>query len=153
MTAARLARGDEAEEVIRLATIMYQAMGVDPSASEWRAEAARMIRERVGSDDCAVFVSEESGRPVSCGGVTVTTRLPGPGVPSGRFAYIQWMATDPSFRRRGHARAVFEAILAWLRERGVRNVELHATPDGEPLYRAYGFDDPRYPQLRAGLEG
>jgi ribosomal protein S18 acetylase RimI-like enzyme len=63
------------------------------------------------------------------------------------------MATDPDHRRSGHARAVFEAILAWLGERCVGNVELHATVEGEPLYRAYGFYSPRYPQLRARLEG
>ena len=90
---------------------------------------------------------------MSCGGVTVATRLPGPGVPTARYGYVQWMAIDPMYRRRGHARAVFEALLDWLREHGVHNVELHATPEGEPLYRSYGFDDPRYPQLRAGLEG
>jgi GNAT superfamily N-acetyltransferase len=149
---ARPARPEDADDVIRLASIMYEAMGLDHSPPEWRANAERMIRERSGGEDCAVFVSEDGGRVVSCGGVTVATRLPGPGNPSARSAYIQWMATDPGHRRRGHARAVFEAILAWLREQGVANVELHATPEGEPLYRSHGFDDPRYPQLRGGLE-
>jgi len=150
---ARLARPDEAADVIRLASIMYGAMGLDVSPPEWRENAERTIRERNGSDDCTVFVVEDEGRIVSCGGVTVATRLPGPGVPTARYGYVQWMATDPMYRRRGHARAVFEALLDWLREHGVHNVELHATPEGEPLYRSYGFDDPRYPQLRAGLEG
>ena len=107
-------------------------------------------------DDCAVFVAEDEEAPghlVALGGVTVGTRLPGPGAPTARFAYIQWMVTEPSHRRRGHARAILEAILGWLREQGVRAAELHATPTGEPLYRAHGFHDPRYPQLRAGLEG
>ena len=88
MSSARPARPEEAGEVIRLASIMYEAMGLDPSHPEWRASAERMIRDRTGSDDC-----------------------------------------------------------------DVRNVELHATPEGAPLYRSYGFAGPRYPQLRAGLEG
>ncbi|MFN2545136.1 MAG: GNAT family N-acetyltransferase [Actinomycetota bacterium] len=149
----RFARPQDAERVIALASSMYESMGLDVTRPEWRAEAERMIRERSGGDDCAVFVSEVDGEPVACGGVTLTTRLPGPGVPNARYAYIQWMVTDPAHRRRGHGRAVFEAILAWVRGRGVRNAELHATSEGEPLYRAFGFDDPRYPQLRAGLEG
>ena len=138
--------------MVRLASIMYEAMGLDVAAPEWRAEAERVVRERAGGDDCAVFVVEEDARVVACGGVTITTRLPGPGNPTARYGYIQWMVTEPEHRRKGHARAVFEAILAWLRERGVRNLELHATPEGEVLYRQFGFDDPRYPQLRAGLE-
>ena len=148
----RLATGEDAQHIIELAAIMYRAMGLDADHPEWRATADRMIRERNGSDECAVFVSDDGGRVVACGGVTTTIRLPGPGNPTARYGYIQWIVTDPGARRRGHARAVFEAILSWLRERGIRNVELHATPEGEPLYRAFGFDGPRYPQLRAGLE-
>jgi hypothetical protein len=30
-------------------------------------------------------------------------------------------------------------VLAWFEERGVDNVELHATPQGEALYRSEGF--------------
>jgi GNAT superfamily N-acetyltransferase len=132
---------------------MYSAMGLDVTRREWREEATRMIRDRNGSEDCAVFVVDDDvGTAVACGGVTVATRLPGPGVPSARFGYIQWMVTDPEYRRRGHGKAVFEAILAWLRVRGVTAMELHATPEGEALYRKYGFDDPMYPQLRARLQ-
>jgi GNAT superfamily N-acetyltransferase len=149
----RPARPEDAADVVRLASIMYGSMGLDVSGPEWRDEAERAVRERSGSGDCAVFVAEDGGRPVALGGVTLATRLPGPGVPSARYAYIQWMATEPAFRRRGHARGVFEAIIEWVRERGVANLELHATAEGEQLYRQYGFDDPRYPQLRAGLEG
>ena len=130
---------------------MYGSMGLDVSKTEWRQNAERMISERSGSEDCAVFVVDDDGVVAACGGVTIATRLPGPGVPTARYGYIQWMVTDPSYRRRGHATAVFEAIIDWLRGRGVTAMELHATPEGEPLYRKYGFDDPMYPQLRARL--
>jgi GNAT superfamily N-acetyltransferase len=152
MTIVRLAAPHEGADVVRLASIMYEAMGLDVAQPEWRAEAERMVRVRNGTVDCAVFVVEENGRLVACGAVTVATRLPGPGNPAARYGYIQWMVTEPAHRRRGHGRAVFEVILEWLREQGVRHLELHATPEGEPLYRSFGFDDPRYPQLRAGLE-
>jgi GNAT superfamily N-acetyltransferase len=152
VSSARLARPEDADDVIRLASIMYSAMGLDVSAREWQENAERMIRERSGGVDCAVFVVDDDETVVACGAVTVETRLPGPGVPTARYGYIQWMVTDPEHRRRGHGKAVFEAILAWLRERGVTAVELHATREGEALYRKYGFDDPMYPQLRARLQ-
>jgi GNAT superfamily N-acetyltransferase len=145
----RSARPDDAADVIRLASIMYESMGLDPSEPAWRDQAERMIRERAGSENFAVFVAEDDGRVVACGGVTLATRFPGPAAPNGRFAYIQWMVTDPEHRRRGHARAIFEAILDWIRARDVYVVELHATPEGQDLYRAYGFDNPRFPQLRS----
>jgi GNAT superfamily N-acetyltransferase len=49
------------------------------------------------------------------------------------------VATDPGFRRRGYSRACMEALLGWYRQRGVARIDLRASPDGEPLYRALGF--------------
>ena len=151
----RPAGPEDAREVVRLASIMYEAMGLDPSQPEWQERAIRAMSDRDGPEDRAVFVVEDERRPghlVACGAVTISTRWPGPGVPTGRFAYIQWMVTEPEHRRRGHARALFEAILGWIRERGVTAVELHATPSGEALYRSYGFVDPAHPQLVTRLE-
>jgi GNAT superfamily N-acetyltransferase len=58
------------------------------------------------------------------------------------------MCTDPAYRRRGLGRAVLAALLDWLWAHGVTLVELHATKDGDPLYRSFGFKDPAQPQLR-----
>jgi GNAT superfamily N-acetyltransferase len=142
----------DAGEVIRLLAIMYESMGLDSSKPAWRDQAKKMIQERAGAEDCAVFVAEEDNQVVACGGVTVSTRLPGPGAPNGRFAYIQWMVTDPQHRRRGHARAIFEVILDWIRQRDISILELHATPQGDELYRSYGFEEPRNPQLRRSAQ-
>ena len=108
-----------------------------------------MIRDRAGSPDCAMFVADLHGVVIGCGGVTIATRLPGPRAPTARFAYVQWLVTDPAHRRRGHARAIFAAILEWIQAHEVRVIELHATPDGESLYRSFGFETPAFPQLRA----
>jgi predicted acetyltransferase len=51
-------------------------------------------------------------------------------------------------RRRGHARRILAALLAWLRESGVEVVELSASPDGAPLYRAFGFSETTHPLMR-----
>jgi GNAT superfamily N-acetyltransferase len=52
------------------------------------------------------------------------------------------MATDPSARRRGYAREVFTALLDWFESEGVTSVALHATGEGAPLYRSFGFSEP-----------
>lgn len=43
------------------------------------------------------------------------------------------------YRRRGLGRAIMDAAVEWMRERGVRSVLLDATPAGRPLYRGMGF--------------
>ena len=41
--------------------------------------------------------------------------------------------------------------LEWMREAGVGTVDLHASPDGEPLYRSLGFTEPGQPALTLRL--
>jgi GNAT superfamily N-acetyltransferase len=105
----------------------------------------------MGEGRTGVFVAdaEEPGRLASCVAATIFERLPGPRNPGAkRAAYVQWMCTDPPYRRRGLGRAVLTALLDWLWAEGVSCIELHATADGNPLYRSFGFEDPPQPQLR-----
>ncbi len=139
----RSARPTDAREVVRLAELMYRSLGLrlDEDAWErWRTSAARVIEARLGSDLTVVVAEDpdEPGHLVACGAGTVSARLPGPAADA-RLGYVQWMSTEPAFRRRGLGRAVLRALLAWFESQGVVNVELHASPDGAPLYRSEGF--------------
>ncbi len=132
--------------MIRLAEAMFRTVIgpgelSDDDWARWRTAARRALEERLGAD-AAVFVVDHpdgDGRLVACGSGIAVGRLPNPHHPHGRVGYVQWMSTDPGFRRRGHGRAVLRAVLAWFAERGVDNVELHATAQAEPLYRSEGF--------------
>jgi GNAT superfamily N-acetyltransferase len=138
-------------EILRLAALMYASMGLDASGEAWREHAAKLLAERLGGDDLIVFVVDDparDGRLAACGGAAVIQRLPGVMSTDGRWGYIQWMSTDPAYRRRGFARTILTAIVAWLAARGVHHLELHATGAGEPLYRSLGFTDPATPELR-----
>jgi predicted acetyltransferase len=67
---------------------------------------------------------------------------------SGRFGYVQSMVTDVRFRRQGLARGIFVALMDWFDAQDIDAVDLHATPEGEPLYRAFGFETAGTPELR-----
>lgn len=139
---ARFATESDTPEVIRLAGIMYESIGLDSRDPAWLSRADRRFRERLGKDVQAVVVDDPgpaSGRLIASAAVVVTERLPTPFNPGGRVGYIQWVATDPGARRRGLATMVMKMILAWCSEQGAPIVELHATPLGEPLYRSLGF--------------
>lgn len=81
------------------------------------------------------------------------TRLPSPGNPDGSYAYLCSFSTEPHWRRHGLARAVLTALLEELDARGVARVELHASPDGEPLYAAAGSPPPPDASSRCGWPG
>ena len=138
----RSATEADVDEVVRLAALMYASIGQDAASPEWRRAARDQYLHRLGGD-LTVFVVDHPDQPglaASAAG-TVTTRLPAPNNLSAQVAYVQWVATDHDMRRRGYARAVMQALVDWYDDHGVRVIELHATTDGEPLYRELGFDD------------
>jgi GNAT superfamily N-acetyltransferase len=61
------------------------------------------------------------------------------------------VATDETYRRRGAARTIMDALVRWARERNIAFVDLHASPDGDTLYRSMGFVANRNPELRLRL--
>jgi GNAT superfamily N-acetyltransferase len=151
--AVRPATAGDTGEVIRLAALMYEAMGLDATGLAWRQAAAAALASRLGGDTC-VFVADDpdrAGQLAATGAGVITTRLPGPANPAATVGYIQWVSTDPLWRRRGLARAVTSALLAWFAERGVRSVELHATPQAAGLYHSLGFGPGSNPGLRIRL--
>lgn len=150
----RRSRLSDLDEVIRLASLMYEDMGMDASDEEWRRVAAEHVRRRLG-DDLMVFVVEDPmhpGRLVATGVGSIAARLPGPSNPSARVGYIQWISTDVAWRRRGLACAIIIALIDWFGKQEVHAVELHATREAEPLYRAPGFDQGANPGLRIRLD-
>jgi ribosomal protein S18 acetylase RimI-like enzyme len=113
----------------------------DERWARWRASALDVVSSLPGDDACLVVVEHpvRPGKLAACGAGVVNRRLPNPFHPHDLVGYVQWMSTDPAFRRQGMARAVLRAVLAWFSQRGVDNVELHATAEGEPLYRSECF--------------
>lgn len=60
----------------------------------------------------------------------------------------RWVATDHDACRRGHGRAVMDALHAWFSAQGVARVELHATHAGEPLDRSLGYHETERPLMQ-----
>ena len=143
----RRATSADIDDLVRLRRVMFDSMGVDCSDPEWADECAAVLARALPTGEMAAYVVERDGAVVACGVGMVAQRLPGPKNPSGRHGYVQSMATDEHARGQGYARAVFGALMEWFAEQGVTSVALHATGMGEPLYRSFGFTDPRNPPL------
>ena len=129
--------------------MMFETLGT-PVDTEWSAAAERHILERIGND-VAVFVidsPDDAHRLIAVAAGSIHRRLPVPSRPDGSAGFVQWVSTDPQYRRRGASRALIVSLMAWFGEREVEVVELHATPAGEPLYRSLGFGDPAARNLR-----
>jgi len=91
-----------------------------------------------------------SGRAVGGGGVLPCPWPANPKDPCTERAVILNMYTEPEFRKRGIARQIMLAILAWLKEQGLRSVNLHASSEGRPLYEKLGFENTNEMRLKFG---
>ncbi|MFE4512773.1 GNAT family N-acetyltransferase [Kitasatospora sp. NPDC056783] len=149
----RPAGPQDADELLRLRVAAFD--GARPT-DDWGIAFRDEMRERLGTDpNLLAFVAPAGGGTlVSCSIGIVYRCYRGPTHPTGLWARIHTVVTDPAHRRLGHARAVTTALVGALRHRGCGSIELRATEAGAPLYHALGFhpvDD--YMTLRPGPAG
>jgi GNAT superfamily N-acetyltransferase len=102
-------------------------------------------------EDGTYFVHEADGEIVACGGWSRRNkRFSGPGDradddrlldPTSEPARVRAMFVRRDWARRGLGRAILESCENAAREEGFTQLVLGATMPGEPLYRAFGFEE------------
>ena len=93
---------------------------------------------------------DASGRVAAGGGVLLCRWPANPKDPCTERAVILNIFTEPEFRKRGIARQVMLTILDWIRGRGLRSVNLHASKEGRALYEKLGFELTNEMRLKMG---
>lgn len=149
---ARLATVADVPELVRLRQVMIESVR-GSSDDTWQAACVDVFERALADGTMAAVVVDRPGGDglAACGVGMLAQRLPSPGCVDGRYGYIQSMCTDERHRRQGLARLVFEGLMQWYATAKVTRVDLHASAMGEPLYRAFGFEDPVEPELRRHL--
>jgi ribosomal protein S18 acetylase RimI-like enzyme len=149
MVQPRRASTEDIPELVRLRAVALDSLGADPGPpqSPWRQFARIWFEQRItGHQDwLCLVIGGELGQPLLAAGMAwVTYHLPGPQWPDGRRGYIDGMVTDIAARGRGYARAILGGLVSWLEESGIHYIQLHASPEGIPVYKSAGFADARY---------
>jgi GNAT superfamily N-acetyltransferase len=158
MVDTRRAGGDDADELMRLRTVMLDSMRPgEVAAGPWRAAGAAILRRQLGdpADRLAAFVVDRPDGPglAACVVGAIDERLPGPSDPTGLRGYVYNVATDPAYRRRGYSRACMVALIDWYAGRGITAVDLRASREAEPIYTALGFKRTTDPAMRLFIPG
>jgi GNAT superfamily N-acetyltransferase len=139
----------DAADLVSLRVHLMRAMG-EPGAEDptWQERAREWFAAGLATADVAAFVVDAPGRLAACALVELHRSVPSARNPRGTTAHLSNVCTHPADRGRGFGRACVGAALDWAREAGTDSVSLHATPEGEPLYRSLGFVDTTYTELR-----
>ncbi len=132
-------------------------LGRQPEPGAWQGVTTRTLTRLLTTvgGPAAGFVVEgpgEPGRLAACALGVIECRLGSPDNPLGQVGYVLNVATDPGLRRRGYSRACLEALLDWYHGQGVVQVDLHASPSGQPLYRQLGFRATSSPSMRLMID-
>lgn len=154
MRIRRAQQGDEAALTrLRLALFVEEgdlaSAGEDPALTRVLAD---YFAQTLADGACLHWVAETAeteDEVVGAGSLALFCRPPYPGNLTGREGYLLNMFVLPAWRRRGVARALVSAIQEEAAGLALGKVWLHASPMGEPLYRAQGFaGNPAYLEWR-----
>jgi GNAT superfamily N-acetyltransferase len=79
------------------------------------------------------------GDAVGMANASVFERMPKPGTPPSRWAYVANVWVDPAHRRRGVGGLLMGGLVDWARTERLVRVVLAPSEVSRPLYRAFGF--------------
>ncbi|MBQ7059161.1 MAG: GNAT family N-acetyltransferase [Firmicutes bacterium] len=88
-----------------------------------------------------VYLIREKEEVVSCAFLLVVIKPMSPSFINGKTGTVLNVYTRPYARRKGYARKIMNTMIEDARTMGLSRMELKATEDGYPLYRAVGFMD------------
>ncbi len=136
----RLGVPDDAEELVRLRVVMFEAMGRDVADGDWQRPCVEMFRRELGGPGLiATVVDAPGGGLASCAAAFIRPDMPRPGDVVTSIAHVHNVCTDPAWRRQGLARLVVSALVDRLDALGLTKTDLHASVDGRGLYESVGF--------------
>jgi GNAT superfamily N-acetyltransferase len=120
--------------------MMTEGGYLSPAAPEGWAEAlAAAFVEEMGAGRSAWFVVEADGRLAATAAVFFRSSFWNEIFAEPAQGLIAGVYTWPEFRRRGHARQLVEAAIAWAKDKGVKTLRLRAAPNARGLYESLGF--------------
>jgi GNAT superfamily N-acetyltransferase len=138
--AVRKATVRDVEALLRLRGVMFSSLDRTATAKHWEGACRQILLDGLTSGDLLAAVAETDDGTIVASGIAAIHRwLPSPANPSGLKGYIGSMATEQEWRRLGIGRRIANHLVRALHERGIAEIEVHATEDGEGIYRSLGF--------------
>ena len=137
-------------EILRQRRRMYEDMhDTDANALDSMVRSSSDYLTRALDDGSFhAWLAFDESRAVAGGAVIVSPWLAHPYDLGCRRATILNVYTNPAYRRRGIARQLMQAMIAWCKSGGFASVTLHASDDGRHLYESLGFESSNEMRLK-----
>jgi GNAT superfamily N-acetyltransferase len=130
-------------EILRQRRGMYVDMNYkdDATLEAMLKSTAGYLAKAMADGTFRAWLACENGRAVAGGAVVISPWPAHPYDLECRRATILNVYTEPTYRRRGLARALMQTMIDWCKLQGFARITLHASDDGRHLYESLGFED------------
>jgi len=88
------------------------------------------------------YIAEYENKSVGFSGMVIREQPGNFEIPDGRTGYILNMFTIKEFRKNGIGSMLLQKLIDEAKNKNLDKIELHATQDGEHIYRQFGFKEP-----------
>ena len=120
----------------------------DDEARVLKSNIENYLKDALPGGRFIAYLAYHNGKPIASGGMEIREVAPRYGsISNGRMGYIMNMYTIPSYRKMGIGSAILELLKNEAREMGISFLHLHASKDGDSIYRKAGFMDHELPEL------
>lgn len=142
---------DEYETAIELRAEMsrdpHETLPWDEANPDWREAFREFFTSRQALGRAQLFLAYDGAEAIGmC--ITYIAEHYRSAVLGRVYAMLHGVFVKPAYRRRGIARALTEAAVAWAKERNCYSVRLHASDMARPLYLSLGFEPTSEMELR-----
>jgi hypothetical protein len=110
--------------------------------SRLRKSLPEYLKRSFENNSFISWIAEYENNPVGFSGMVIREQPGNFEIPEGRTGYILNMFTLEDFRNNGVCKMLFQKLLDEACFLNLEKIELHATVDGEPVYRMFGFNEP-----------
>ena len=106
----------------------------------------------LGNDSFISWIAEYENKSIGFSGMVIREQPGNFEIPNGKTGYILNMFTLKEYRNHGIGSLLFQKLIDDAKQRNLDRIELHATQDGEPIYRRFGFIEPHDKVLEQKLK-
>lgn len=137
----RTATADDATIVASHRRLMFEELGHDPVKLDlMERQFSTWVRNKLmAAEYLGWFIIDERQIVRAGAGLWIREWIINPNDLSGKEGYVCNVYTDPACRRRGYARALMHAMLAWCQKQGLAGLFLRPSEQARGLYFGLGF--------------
>ena len=118
------------------------------SVSQLEGSLQQYYESALNEDNFIAIIARHENTVAGMGGMSLRQQPGNFKNPTGKIGYILSMYTVPEFRKLGIAANIVRLLIEEGRKRGIIAFELHATKEGESIYRNQGFEIHHEPTYR-----